>query len=102
MVGALVGLVGHRSNGARIGGAVVAALGAFFGYTNALLLIIAESSAPTAILDTLGYDPFFPAKAWWTDETGGGADLFSPLGLLVAAAAAWGLAHVVGDRHRRA
>ncbi|WP_234383420.1 hypothetical protein [Streptomyces dysideae] len=101
IVGALVGSVGHRSNGARIGGAVVAALGAFFGYANAIPLMIAESQAPSAVWDMVEYDPFFPAKAWWTDEVSDGVDWFSPLGLVVAAAAAWGLAYVVGNKRRQ-
>ncbi|MEU9287121.1 hypothetical protein AB0D57_21000 [Streptomyces sp. NPDC048275] len=101
IVGALVGSVAHRSNGAQIGGAVIAALGAFFGYANALPLIIAESQSPTAVWDMFEYEPFFPAKAWWNDQTGGGVDWFSPLGLVVAAAAAWGLAYVVGNKRRQ-
>ncbi|MER5752746.1 hypothetical protein [Streptomyces sp. NPDC002088] len=64
IVGALVGSMGHRSNGARIGGAIVAALGAFFGYANALPLIYAVKQSPTALTDLLKVEPFFPAKAW--------------------------------------
>jgi hypothetical protein len=101
IVGSLVGLVGHRSNGARIGGAVIAALGAFFGYANALPLIIAKSQSPMAVRDMLEYEPFYPAKAWWTSEATGGVDWFSPLGLLIAAAAAWGLAYLVGNKRRQ-
>ncbi|BBC29598.1 hypothetical protein SGFS_008920 [Streptomyces graminofaciens] len=102
IVGSLVGLVGGRSSGARIGAAVVAVLGAFFGYTNSLPLIVAVEETPTAAWDLLSYEPFFPAKAWWTSEIDGGVDWFSPLGLVVAAATAWGLAHVVGAKRRRA
>ncbi|EKX60944.1 hypothetical protein Sipo8835_03420 [Streptomyces ipomoeae] len=102
VVGSLVGLVGGRSNGARIGAAVIAALGAFFGYTNSLPLIFAFEETPAAALDLVTYDFFFPAKAWWTSETNGGVDWFSPLGLVLAAATAWGLAHALGTRRRRA
>ncbi|GHK04795.1 hypothetical protein SY2F82_65920 [Streptomyces sp. Y2F8-2] len=98
IVGSLVGLMAHRSNGARIGGAVIAALGAFFGYVNAIPLVFAWERSPMALMDLLEAEPFFPAKAWWTSEAHGGVDWFSPLGLVVAAAAAWGLAYVVGNR----
>jgi hypothetical protein len=101
LVGSLVGLVGHRSNGAHIAAAVIAALGAFFGFTNSLPLIFADAQTPSFVADMLRHDPFFPAKAWWNSETGGGVDWFSPLGLVIAAAAAWGLAHVIGNRRGR-
>jgi hypothetical protein len=101
IVGSLVGLMAHRSNGARIGGAVIAALGAFFGYTNALPLIVLMNQTPIFVKNLLEADPFFPAKSWWTSDAHGGVDWFSPLGLVVAAAAAWGLAYVVGSRRRR-
>ncbi|MEU6799438.1 hypothetical protein [Streptomyces neyagawaensis] len=100
VVGLLVGLVGGRGNGARIGAALIAALGAFFGYTNSLPLVYAVESTPTAAWDLLSYEPFFPAKAWWTSEADGGVDWFSPLGLVLAAAAAYGLAYAMGARRR--
>ncbi|MHA5054097.1 hypothetical protein [Streptomyces sp. SD15] len=101
IVGCLVGFMGHRSNGAHIGGAVIAALGAFFGFTNAVPLIIAESQSPSAIGDMMEADPFIPAKAWWNNEIDGGVDWSSPLGLLLAAAAAWGLAYLIGNKRRQ-
>ncbi|MGW1028632.1 hypothetical protein ACWD4J_33945 [Streptomyces sp. NPDC002577] len=101
IVGSLVGSMAHRSNGSRISGAVIAALGAFFGYANALPLIIATNQTSTALRDLLEAEPFFPAKAWWTDEATGGVDWFSPLGLVVAAAAAWGLAYLIGNKRRQ-
>jgi hypothetical protein len=98
LVGALVGKVGHRSNGAKVGGAVVAALGAFFGYANAIPFIVANSSSVQTLRDLLENDPFFPAKAWWHGSSGnGGVDWPHLLGLLVAAGAAWGIAHLVGN-----
>ncbi|KPI00661.1 hypothetical protein OK074_5754 [Actinobacteria bacterium OK074] len=102
IVGALIGSMAHRSNGARVGGAVIAALGAFFGYANALPLIFAVHDSPMALKTLLEYEPFFPAKAWWTDETGGGVDWYSPLGLVIAAATAWAIAYTVGTKQRRA
>lgn len=102
VVGCLIGLVGHRNTGAHISGAVIAALGAFFGYTNALPLIIADRQSPAAIGDMMEADPLIPAKAWWNNETDGGVDWFSPLGLVLAAAAAWGLAYLIGSRRRQA
>lgn len=101
IVGCLVGSVAHRSAGAHVGGAVIAALGAFFGFTNTVPLIIAESQSPSAIGDMMEADPFLPAKAWWNNEIDGGVDWFSPLGLVLAAAAAWGLAYVIGNSRRR-
>jgi hypothetical protein len=101
IVGALVGAVGHRNTGAWTSGAVVAALGAFFGYTNAWPLILAESQSPAAVWDLVRYDALLPAKAWWNDETDGGVDWFSPLGLVLAAAAAWCLAYLVGNKRRQ-
>jgi hypothetical protein len=102
IVGFLVGTVGRRSNGAWICGAVVAALGAFFGSTNAIVLMIAEGSGGGTVWDMVRYDPFWPAELWWTDNTNGGVDWFSLLGLVLAAAAAWGLAYVVGNKRRQA
>ncbi|GAA4807737.1 hypothetical protein GCM10023220_42570 [Streptomyces ziwulingensis] len=102
IVGALVGLMGHRSTGAPLGGAVVAALAAFFGFTNAVPLILAESQSPAAIGDMMQVDPLIPAKAWWNDEINGGVDWVSPLGLVIAAVVAWGLAYAIGrSRGRR-
>ncbi|MFI6439458.1 hypothetical protein [Streptomyces sp. NPDC050759] len=98
VVGFLVGSVGRGHNGAGIGGAVIAALGAFFGYVNALPLIFALEETPLAAWHFLQAQPFFPAKAWWNDEASGGVDWFSPLGLVVAAAAAWGLAYAIGRK----
>lgn len=102
VVGCLIGLVGHRNTGAHISGAVIAALGAFFGYTNAIPLIIADRQSPAAIGDMMEADPLIPAKGWWNNEIDGGVDWFSPLGLVLAAAAAWGLAHLIGSRRRQA
>lgn len=100
VVGALAGLVGRRSNGARVGAAIIAPLGAFFGFTNAIPLITAESQAPSAIGDMLEHDPFFPAEVWWGSSND--STWISLLGLVVAAAAAFGLAYAVGNRGRRA
>ncbi|MCX4856489.1 hypothetical protein [Streptomyces canus] len=102
VVGFLVGTVGRGNNGAGIGGAVIAALGAFLGYVNALPLIFALGETPLAAWHFLQAEPFFPAKAWWNDEASGGVDWFSPLGLVVAAAAAWGLAYALGSKRREA
>ncbi|MFC5216059.1 hypothetical protein [Streptomyces coerulescens] len=78
IVGCLIGLVGHRNTGAHVSGAVIAAAGAFFGFTNALPLIIADRQSPAAIGDMMEADPFIPAKAWWNNELDGGVDWFSP------------------------
>ncbi|RPF36727.1 hypothetical protein EDD92_6772 [Streptomyces sp. TLI_185] len=102
IVGALIGKVAHRSNGAWICGAVIAALGAFFGWANSLPMYIVKEKGFFGIRDMLEYDPFFPAKAWWNDETHGGVDWTSPLGLVLAAAAAWGIAYLVGNKRRQA
>lgn len=102
IVGWLVGMVGHRSTGAHVSGAAIAAAGTFFGFTNAIPLIIAESQSTAAIGDMMEADPLIPAKAWWNNEIDGGVDWFSPLGLLLAAAAAWGLAYLIGSRRRQA
>ncbi|MEU6578352.1 hypothetical protein [Streptomyces sp. NPDC046805] len=100
VVGALAGKVGRSSTGARVGAAVIAPLGAVFGYTNAIPLIIADGRTPKAIQYMLEDDPFLPAKAWWGHSAG--STLVSLLGLLVAAVVAWGLAYVVGGRSRQA
>ncbi|MEY9994745.1 hypothetical protein ABIE67_006777 [Streptomyces sp. V4I8] len=102
MVGWLIGLVGHRNTAAHVWGAVVAALGAFFGYANAIVLVFTEGQGGGALWDLLRYEPFWPAKAWWNDESANAVDWFSPLGLVLAAAAAWGLAHLIGNRRRQA
>ncbi|MCI3277908.1 hypothetical protein [Streptomyces cylindrosporus] len=102
LVGCLVGRMAPHSNGARIGGAVVAALGALFGYTNAVPLVGAVEQSPTFVGDLLRAEPFYPVKAWWHSGADGGIDWFSPLGLVLAAVAAAGLAHVIGNRRRPA
>ncbi|MEU6147559.1 hypothetical protein ABZ848_45330 [Streptomyces sp. NPDC047081] len=102
LVGCLVGKMAPHSNGARIGGAVVAALGAVFGYTNAVPLVVAVEQSPTAVGDLLRAEPFYPLKAWWHSGAGDGVDWFSPLGLVVAAVAAVGLAYIIGNRRRPA
>ncbi|MFH0519042.1 hypothetical protein ACHBTE_17975 [Streptomyces sp. M41] len=100
IVGFLIGKVGHRNTGAWIMGAVIAALGAFFGHTNAFPLVLADGQSPSAIWDLVRYEPFWPAKAWWIDESTDAVDWFSPLGLVVAAAAAWGIAYLIGNKRR--
>jgi hypothetical protein len=99
VVGALVGLVGRRSNGARIGAAIIAPLGAFFGFTNSIPLIIADSQGTPAIGDMMEDVPFLPAKTWWGSQ--GDTTWVSLLGLVVAAAAAWALAYAVGNKRRQ-
>ena len=101
VVGLLVGQVGRGSNGAKIGGAVIAALGTFFGYANSIPLVFALEETPKAAFDLFGQEPFLPAKLWWQNNAGG-VDWPNLLGLVLAAAAAWGLAHAVGNRRRRA
>ncbi|WP_138899086.1 hypothetical protein [Streptomyces chryseus] len=96
-VGALVGLVGHRRTGAHIGGAVVAVLGAFFGFTNAVVFVTMDAGW-FAFRNMMQADALIPAKAWWGN--GGDSWPISLLGLVVAAAAAWGLAHLVGRTRR--
>ncbi|MFD0574614.1 hypothetical protein ACFQ0T_41970 [Kitasatospora gansuensis] len=89
-VGLLAGLVGRRSNGARIGAAVIAPLGAFFGFANSVPLVVAERGGAHAVEFLLKADPFFPAKTWWGSHYG--TEWLSVLGLVVAALAAWSLA----------
>ncbi len=102
IVGWLIGLVGHRNTGAHVWGAVIAALGTFFGYTNAIVLVFAYNDGVGAVWGLVRYEPFWPAKLWWTKGTTDSVDWFSPLGLVLAAAAAWGLAHLIGSRRRQA
>ncbi|MET9513071.1 hypothetical protein ABZX62_32255 [Streptomyces flavidovirens] len=97
-VGAVVGLVGRRSVGAWISGIVVAMLGTFFGFANGMVFMYLDIGGMRFLGDMLMEDPFFPAKAWWGSRSG--TELHSLLGLVVAAAAAWGLAFVTG-RNRR-
>ncbi|MFE2106983.1 hypothetical protein ACFXAF_14080 [Kitasatospora sp. NPDC059463] len=98
VVGLLVGLVGRRSPGAWIAGAVVAVLGAFFGYANAVPFMVLRDSGADGLQFMLEHEPFGPAKAWW----GGwdGSEWISLLGLAIAALAAWGTAFLTG-RNRR-
>lgn len=98
VVGTLVGLVGRRSTGALIGAVIIAPLGAFFGYTNSIPLIIADGQGTPAIGDMMEEVPFLPAKSWWGSELD--STLFSLLGLVMAVAAAWVLAYVVGKRRQ--
>ncbi|MGP3636633.1 hypothetical protein ACTU45_25310 [Streptomyces sp. 24-1644] len=96
VVGALIGLVGRRSGGAWICGAIIAPLGVFFGHTNAVPMIIADVSGMAAIGDMMETDPFIPAKAWWGNH--GDTEWVSLLGLVIAAATAWVLAFATGRR----
>lgn len=96
VVGWLVGLVGRRNTGAHIGGAVVAVLGAFFGFTNSIPFVMGGSGGFHAFLDMMKFTPMLPVKIWWgTDAVG---HLLSILSLLAAAGAAWGVAHAVGGK----
>lgn len=96
VVGWLVGLVGRRSTGAHVGGAIVAVLGAFFGFTNAMTFITADTGGFQSVVEMVKYTPLFPAKAWWgVDATG---HLLSLLSLAAAAAAAWGVAFAVSRK----
>ncbi|GAA1408367.1 hypothetical protein GCM10009639_58020 [Kitasatospora putterlickiae] len=98
VVGLLVGLVGRRSPGAWIAGAVVAVLGAFFGYVNAIPFMVLRDSGVDGLEYMLENEPFGPVKGWW----GGwdGTEWISLLGLAIAALAAWGTAFLTG-RNRR-
>ncbi|MFF7457148.1 hypothetical protein [Kitasatospora sp. NPDC008115] len=98
VVGLLVGLVGRRSPGAWIAGAVVAMLGAFFGYVNAIPFMVLRQSGVDGLEFMLENEPFGPVKGWW----GGwdGTEWLALLGLGIAALAAWGLAFLTG-RNRR-
>jgi hypothetical protein len=95
-VGAVIGLVARRGTGAHISGSFIAALGVFFGYTNAVPLIIADSQGAPAVGDMMEIDPLIPVKSWWGSQSD--TEWVSLLGLAVAAGAAWGLAHVIGRR----
>ncbi|MGW8887900.1 hypothetical protein [Streptomyces sp. NPDC055749] len=96
VVGTLIGLVGRRSGGAWICGAIIAPLGVFFGHTNAVPMIIADVNGMAAIGDMMEADPFIPAKAWW--GSAGDTEWISLLGLAIAAATAWVLAYATGRR----
>jgi hypothetical protein len=96
VVGWLVGLVGRRRTGAHTGGAIVAALGSFFGFTNAMPLMYWQVGGFDWVLHMLETNPLYPARAWWgPDATGHFVALLS---LVVAAAAAWGVAYAVGRK----
>ncbi|MDJ0462852.1 hypothetical protein [Streptomyces sp. H27-C3] len=96
VVGALIGLVARRSVGAQVTGAVIAPLGAFFGYANAMPFVVAAQQSPSVLGGVLAHDPLFPARAWWGGQAG--TEWISLLGLVAAAVAAWGLAYAVGRR----
>ncbi|MEW2402675.1 hypothetical protein [Streptomyces sp. NPDC046862] len=100
-VGALAGTVGRGSNGARVGAAIIAVLGTFFGYTNTVVSLFLKDGSLMPLRYMLEDNPLYPAKAWW-DTQGGGVDWFSLLGLPLAAAAAWGLAYLIGNKGRTA
>ncbi|MFM9373115.1 hypothetical protein [Streptomyces sp. Da 82-17] len=94
-VGAVAGLVGRRSNGAHISAGIIGALGTFFGSTNAFVATYLDT-AGSDITFLLRDHPFFPAEAWWGPDAGSG--MLSLLGLVLAAAAGWGIARLVGSR----
>lgn len=96
VVGWIVGLVGRRSTGAHSGGAVVAVLGAFFGFTNSIPFVMGEGGGFRLFIGMMKHEPLFPAEMWWGSSTVG--HLLSLLSLLAAAGAAWGVAHAVSRR----
>ncbi|MDI3420826.1 hypothetical protein [Streptomyces luteolus] len=94
-VGAVAGLVGRRSSGAHISAGIIAMLGAFFAQTNAIVFVQLDVSNGD-FLYILKEAPFFPAEAWWGPDAGSG--MLSLLGLVLAAAAGWGIARLAGSR----
>ncbi|THA25079.1 hypothetical protein E4198_10365 [Streptomyces sp. RKND-216] len=96
VVGWLVGLVGRRRTAAHVCGAVVAALGSFFGFANAMPVIIWKVAGFEAVFDMLKMNPNYPLEAWWGPD--GTGHFVALLGLVVAAAAAWGVAFAVGRK----
>lgn len=96
VVGWLVGLVGRRSTGAHIGGAVVAMLGAFFGFVNAVPFALYELVGFQNPFELVKHMPEMPVEVWWGGD--GVGHLLSILSLLAAAGAAWGVAYLVGRR----
>ncbi|WP_380282084.1 hypothetical protein [Kitasatospora purpeofusca] len=98
VVGLLVGLVGRRSQGAWIAGAVVAALGAFFGYADAVPFVVLREAGIDGLRQMLETKPYGPVEVWWGSWAG--TEVISVLGLVVAAAAAWTAASLTG-RNRR-
>ncbi len=97
-VGTVVGLVARGRVGAHITGAIVAMLGAFFGYTNGVALIFTDVDGMSGFSDMMEDAPLTPAKAWWGDPRD--PELISLVGLLVAAVVAWGMAFLIGRRRR--
>ncbi len=97
-VGIVVGLVARGRVGAHISGAVVAMLGAFFGYTNGVALIFIDMGGMPGFSNMMEDDPFTPAKAWWGNPSD--PELVSLFGLLAAGAVAWGMAFLIGRRRR--
>ncbi|MER5865169.1 hypothetical protein [Kitasatospora sp. NPDC002040] len=98
VVGLLSGLVGRRRTGARICAAVVAPLGAFFGYTNSVVMVFAYSGGYHAVEHMLKFVPILPARSWWGSQSG--SEWVAVLGLLLAAGTAWTLTYLVGRRRR--
>ncbi|MFR9756617.1 hypothetical protein [Streptomyces sp. TR06-5] len=96
VVGWLVALVGRRSTGAHAGGAVVATLGAFFGFTNSIAVLNIVNGGLWGFFDLLSYDPLWPATAWWGLDGLGHA--LALVGLAAAAGSAWGTAHLVSRK----
>lgn len=94
-VGAVAGLVGRRNNGAQVAAGVVAVLGAFFGQANAAVFVQLDI-AGSDLYYLLRERPFFPAEMWWGRDVESG--LLSLLGLVLAAAAGWGIARLIGSR----
>ncbi|WP_419997354.1 hypothetical protein [Streptomyces boninensis] len=93
-VGAVAGKVGGPSTGAHICAAVLAALGAFFGFTNGYVAILIDAADFDLLGDMLEEKPFFPAEAWWK---GLKAAIALP-GIFLAAIGTWGMAHLTGKR----
>lgn len=94
-VGAVAGLVGRRNNAAHVAAGVLAVLGAFFGQANAAVFVQLDI-AGSDLYYLLRERPFFPAEMWWGQDAESG--LLSLLGLVLAAAAGWGIARLIGSR----
>lgn len=92
-VGALAGKIGGSSAGVRVSATVIAMLGAFFGSTNAtVIMMLADGTGLYFLKD----DWYFPAQVWWAP--GSGYEWVAVAGLVVAAGAAFGLSYAVGRK----
>ncbi|MEV0255068.1 hypothetical protein AB0H82_12495 [Streptomyces sp. NPDC050732] len=93
-VGAVVGRTGGRGAGPHIWAAVLAALGAYMGVANGYVFTLLDAGGTDLLEAVLEHEPMAPHKFWWERVESG----IALVGLVVAAAGAYLMAHMISKK----